>query len=147
MLTGQKIAELRMNAGLTQEQLADKLYVTRTMVSKWERDICQPDYNTIVKIAEILAVSPDEIMSMNDAVFNELYSFLSDTDSNDLLKDLNDFLSTLNRRDRSIFIRRYYFLEDINVIAENYGIKESNVRTVLMRTRRKLKKYLKEMIR
>lgn len=147
MLTGQKIAELRMNAGFTQEQLAEKLYVTRTMVSKWERDICQPDYNTVVKIAEILAVSPDEIMSMNDAVFNELYSFLSDTDSNDLLKDLNDFLSTLNRRDRSIFIRRYYFLEDINVIAENYGIKESNVRTVLMRTRKKLKKYLKEMIR
>lgn len=146
MLTGQKIAELRANMGLSQEQLAEKLYVTRAMVSKWERGICLPDYNMILKIAEILSVSPDEIMSRNDAVLNELYSFLSDTDSNDLLKDLNDFLSTLNGRDRSVFIRRYYYLEDINTIAENYNITESNVRTVLMRTRKKFKKYLERMI-
>lgn len=146
MLTGQKIAELRANMDLSQEQLAEKLYVTRAMVSKWERGICLPDYNMILKIAEILSVSPDEIMSRNDAVLNELYSFLSDTDSNDLLKDLNDFLSTLNGRDRSVFIRRYYYLEDINTIAENYNITESNVRTVLMRTRKKFKKYLERMI-
>lgn len=146
MLTGQKIAELRTNMDLSQEQLAEKLYVTRAMVSKWERGICLPDYNMILKIAEILSVSPDEIMSRNDAVLNELYSFLSDTDSNDLLKDLNDFLSTLNGRDRSVFIRRYYYLEDINTIAENYNITESNVRTVLMRTRKKFKKYLERMI-
>lgn len=146
MLTGQKIAELRTNMGLSQEQLAEKLYVTRAMVSKWERGICLPDYNMVLKIAEILSVSPDEIMSRNDAVLNELYSFLSDTDSNDLLKDLNDFLSTLNGRDRSVFIRRYYYLEDINTIAENYNITESNVRTVLMRTRKKFKKYLERVI-
>lgn len=146
MLTGQKIAELRANMDLSQEQLAEKLYVTRAMVSKWERGICLPDYNMILKIAEILSVSPDEIMSRNDAVLNELYSFLSDTDSDDLLKDLNDFLSTLNGRDRSVFIRRYYYLEDINTIAENYNITESNLRTVLMRTRKKFKKYLERMI-
>ena len=145
MLTGQRIADLRKKAGITQDQLAEKLYVTREMVSKWERDISQPDYSMVEKIAEILSVSPDKIMSRNDAILNELYSFLSDTDSNDLLKDLNDFLSTLNRRDRSVFIRRYYYLESNSTIAENYGISESNVRTILMRTRKKFKKYLKEM--
>ena len=140
--TGRKIAELRMKAALTQEQLAEKLYVTRAMISKWERNISQPDYHTVVRIAEILSVSPDEILRREDAVINELYRFLSDADSSDLLKDLNCFLSTLNSRSRSIFIRRYYFLEDISTIAEHYGLKESNVRTVLMRTRKKLKKYL-----
>ena len=145
MLTGQKIAELRIKAGLTQEQLADRLYVTRTMVSKWERDICQPDRNTILKMADIFSVSPDEIMSVEDAVINELFKLVSDTDSRDLLKDLNEFLSTLNSRDRSVFIRRYYYFEDISVIAENYGIKEGNVRTVLMRTRKKFRKYLEGM--
>ena len=145
MLTGQRIADLRTKAGITQEQLAEKLYISREMVSKWERDISQPDYSMVEKIAEILSVSPDKIMSRNDAILNELYSFLSDTDSNDLLKDLNDFLSTLNRRDRSVFIRRYYYLESNSTIAENYGISESNVRTILMRTRKKFKKYLKEM--
>ena len=145
MLTGQIIAELRIKAGLTQEQLADKLYVTRTMVSKWERDICQPDRNTILKMADIFSVSPDEIMSVEDAVINELFKLVSDTDSRDLLKDLNEFLSTLNSRDRSVFIRRYYYFEDISVIAENYSIKEGNVRTVLMRTRKKFRKYLEGM--
>ena len=145
MLTGQRIADIRTKAGITQEQLAEKLYISREMVSKWERDISQPDYSMVEKIAEILSVSPDKIMSRNDAILDELYSFLSDTDSNDLLKDLNDFLSTLNRRDRSVFIRRYYYLESNSSIAENYGISESNVRTILMRTRKKFKKYLKEM--
>ena len=145
MLTGQRIADLRTKAGITQEQLAEKLYISREMVSKWERDISQPDYSMVEKIAEILSVSPDKIMSRNDAILDELYSFLSDTDSNDLLKDLNEFLSTLNRRDRSVFIRRYYYLESNSSIAENYGISESNVRTILMRTRKKFKKYLKEM--
>ena len=145
MLTGQRIADLRTKAGITQDQLAEKLYVTREMVSKWERDISQPDYSMVEKIAEVLSVSPDQIMSRNDAILNELYSFLSDTDSNDFLKDLNDFLSTLNLRDRSVFIRRYYYLESNSTIAENYGISESNVRTILMRTRKKFKKYLKEM--
>ena len=84
-------------------------------------------------------------MSVEDAVINELYSFISDADSDDLLKDLNEFLSTLNSRDRSVFIRRYYYFEDISVIAENYGIKEGNVRTVLMRTRKKFRKYLEGM--
>ena len=107
--TGRKIAELRMKAALTQEQLAEKLYVTRAMISKWERNISQPDYHTVVRIAEILSVSPDEILRREDAVINELYRFLSDADSSDLLKDLNCFLSTLNSRSRSIFIRRYFF--------------------------------------
>ena len=84
-------------------------------------------------------------IGLQNFVKNELYSFLSDTDSNDLLKDLNDFLSTLNLRDRSVFIRRYYYLESNITIAENYGISESNVRIILMRTRKKFKNYLKEM--
>ena len=146
MLIGQKIADLRSDAGLTQEQLADRLYVTRAMVSKWERDICKPDYGMIEKIAAAHSVEPDEIISKSDAVLDELSSFLSDTESEDLINNLNSFLKTLNTRDRSVFIRRYYYLEDMTTIADKYRIKESHVRTVLMRTRKKLKKYLKEMI-
>jgi len=142
MQTGHKIAEIRIKAGLTQEQLAEKLFVTRTMVSKWEREICLPDYNTVEKIAEVLSVSPDEIISRKEAVINELYDLLADTETSDLMDELNRFLSTLNDRDRSIFVRRYYFLEDSSTIADNYHIKDSLVRTVLMRTRKKLKKYL-----
>ena len=142
MTLGQFIHRRRKHLHMTQEQLAEKLFVTRTMVSKWEREICLPDYNTVEKIAEVLSVSSDEIISRKEAVINELYDLLADTETSDLMDELNRFLSTLNDRDRSIFVRRYYFLEDSSTIADNYHIKDSLVRTVLMRTRKKLKKYL-----
>ena len=61
------------------------------------------------------------------------------------MKDaVNGFLATLSVRDRAVFIRRYYRLEEPFEIGEKYGIKEDYVRTILMRVRKKLKKYLKE---
>ena len=67
MLTGQKIAKIRINAGLTQEQLAEQLFVTRVMVSKWERDISCPDIASIPRLAEELGVSLEELMRVNAA--------------------------------------------------------------------------------
>ncbi len=147
MLTGQKIAKLRQEANLTQEQLAEKLYITRELVSKWETGKRNPDYKMILKISEILNVKEEDIFSKSDGLLKELSDFIPDkynNNSTELTEAINTFLATLNVRDRSVFIRRYYFFEDISVIAEEYKIKESNVRTILMRTRRKLKKYFKE---
>lgn len=147
MLTGQKIAKLRIEANLTQEQLAEKLYITRELVSKWETGKRNPDYKMILKIAEIFNVKADDIFSKKDSLLKELSDFIPDKynkNSAELTAVLNIFLAELNVRDRCVFIRRYYFFEDVSVIAEEYKIKESNVRTILMRTRKKLKKYFKE---
>lgn len=146
MLTGQKIAQLRTEANLTQEQLAEKLYITRELVSKWENGKRNPDYKMILKIAEIFHVKTEDIFNYNNSLLSELSDFIPDKyneNSAELTTVLNAFLATINIRDRSIFIRRYYFFEDVPVIAEEYKIKESNVRTILMRTRQKLKKYFK----
>lgn len=43
---------------------------------------------------------------------------------------------------RKVFLRRYFYLEDIPSIAHRYDLTESNVRMLLSRTRKKLKKYL-----
>ena len=56
---------------------------------------------------------------------------------------VNDFLSSLSVRDRAVFVRRYYFFEDAAEIGAAYGISAGYVRTVLMRTRKKLKRYMK----
>ena len=147
-MTGHKIAMLRTQANLTQEQLAEKLYVTRELVSKWETGKRNPDYKTIVKLAEIFSVDTDEIINHNEFLFSELSEFLPDISNykSEKIKELlNSFLETLNIRDRSAFIRRYYFSEEISDIAKEYNIKESNVRTILMRTRKKLKKYFQEV--
>ena len=59
---GTKIAELRKQQGMTQLQLAEKMNVTDKAVSKWERDLSQPDINSIAKLADIFNVSIEELM-------------------------------------------------------------------------------------
>ena len=147
MQTGQKIAKLRIQAGLSQAQLADALFVSRELVSKWETGSNRPDRQMLEALAKIFSVPLNELIDIDAILSEELFSAFPDDYSPDpdVLKfDLNAFLETLNERDRSVFIRRYYRLEEPFEIGEKYGIKEDYVRTILMRVRRKLKKYLKE---
>ena len=65
---GQKIAELRKAKNMTQLELANKLSITDKAVSKWERDISCPDINTFPKLAELLGVSVDELLKVNNAI-------------------------------------------------------------------------------
>ena len=60
---GETIATLRKEKGMTQSQLAEKMNVTDKAVSKWERDLSCPDINTISKLAEVLGVSVEELLT------------------------------------------------------------------------------------
>ncbi len=147
MQTSQIITTLRNKAGLSQSQLADALFVTRDLVSKWETGKRLPEFKMILDIAKLFSVEPETLIDKNSILTNELSSLLPDgypSDCETLKRDLNLFLGTLRERDRSVFIRRYYFFEDPNQIGEEYGIRANYVRTILTRTRRKLQKYLKE---
>lgn len=148
MQTGQKIAKLRIQAGLSQAQLADALFVSRELVSKWETGSNRPDRKMLEALAKIFSVPLNELIDIDAILSEELSSAFPDDYSPDpdILKfDLNAFLETLNERDASVFIRRYYRMEEPFEIGEKYGIKEDYVRTILMRVRKKLKKYLKEV--
>ena len=61
--TGQLIAELRKEKGLTQKQLAEALNVTDKAVSKWERGLSFPDISMLEPISELLGVSIMEILA------------------------------------------------------------------------------------
>lgn len=60
---GERIASLRKKAGLTQEELAEKLGISPQAVSKWENDISCPDIMSIPNVAKILGVSTDTLLS------------------------------------------------------------------------------------
>ncbi len=60
---GEKIKQLREEKGMTQQTMAEKLYVTRQAVSRWECGARYPDLLTAKKIAQILEVSIDELLS------------------------------------------------------------------------------------
>lgn len=55
---------------------------------------------------------------------------------------ISRFLRTQPRREQSIFLRRYFYLESVREIARRYGLREANVLQILSRTRRRLKGYL-----
>lgn len=58
----ENLIALRKAAGLTQEQLASKLYVTRQAVSKWERAESAPDLETLAALCELYSVTLDELI-------------------------------------------------------------------------------------
>jgi RNA polymerase sigma-70 factor (ECF subfamily) len=55
---------------------------------------------------------------------------------------LNKFVSSLPDETQRVFIRRYWYTSSISEIARDYSMKEGNVAVLLLRTRKKLKKYL-----
>ena len=64
------------------------------------------------------------------------------TEEKELIRLINTFLDGLNRRDRDIFMRRYWHMDSIAEIAKRHGISESSVKSNLFRARKKLKKAL-----
>ena len=59
----EKLQELRKQKGLTQEELAEQLYVSRTAISKWESGRGFPNIESLKAIAKIFCVSLDELLS------------------------------------------------------------------------------------
>lgn len=59
----EKLQELRKNKGLTQEELAEILYVSRTAISKWESGRGMPSIESLKAISKFFAVTLDELLS------------------------------------------------------------------------------------
>ena len=60
---GARIAELRKEKGLTQEELAKQLGISSQAVSKWEKDISCPDIMILPSLAKILGVSIETLLT------------------------------------------------------------------------------------
>lgn len=66
MTFGQKIKKLRNENNLTQEELAEKIFVTRTAISKWETDNGYPSIDSLKTISNLFNVSIDDLVSDAD---------------------------------------------------------------------------------
>ncbi len=141
------ITALRTKAALSQQELADRLYVSRELVSKWETGSRIPDFGTIGAIAGVFRVSPEAIADRNALVFRELSDCVPQGISlpeEELTGLLERFLARIPVREGDVFLNRYYFLKNTAEIAAKYRLGENHVRSILSKTRRKLAKYLKE---
>ncbi|MCL2360486.1 MAG: helix-turn-helix domain-containing protein [Defluviitaleaceae bacterium] len=64
MLIAKNIRQLRLDSGLTQEELAAQLGVTGQAVSKWEREECYPDITLLPGLANCFDITVDELLGM-----------------------------------------------------------------------------------
>lgn len=62
---GNRIRKYRKDRGLTQEQLADKINVSKGRVSNWEQGINRPDADVLADICRVLNVSPSDLLNVH----------------------------------------------------------------------------------
>ena len=77
MTLGEKIREARRKCGFSQEQLAEKMSVSRSAVAKWETDKGLPDVGNLKTLARLLQVSVDHLLdeaqTVDESVIREAY--------------------------------------------------------------------------
>ena len=64
----EKLQELRKQNGLTQEELSEKIYVSRTAISKWESGRGYPNIESLKAIAKFFSVTVDELLSTDEVL-------------------------------------------------------------------------------
>ena len=62
MKTNEKLKEIRKISGMTQEELADKLNVSRQTISKWEKGLSTPDLEMAIQFCDLFQISLDELL-------------------------------------------------------------------------------------
>ena len=72
MTIGEKITRLRTAAGISQEQLAEKISVSRQSVSKWEMDQALPQIDKVLQLCELFDISADELLQDKIAIQPEV---------------------------------------------------------------------------
>ncbi len=71
MNLGDRLFELRKSKNLTQDDVAEKLNVTRQTISKWETNQSTPDFDKIVPLCDLYGISPNELLTGNYDVSND----------------------------------------------------------------------------
>ena len=69
MELNEKLQELRKSKGMTQEELAEVLYVSRTAISKWESGRGTPSIESLKQISALFSVSIDDLLSAEKVLF------------------------------------------------------------------------------
>lgn len=96
MELNEKLQELRKNKGLTQEELAATLYVSRTAVSKWESGRGLPSIDSLKQISAFFDVSIDDLLSADKALsLAEQENKASQRSFCDLLLGISDLCAIL----------------------------------------------------
>lgn len=121
MYVGDKILELRKSKGYSQEDIANKLNVSRQTISKWETNQSTPDFDKIVPLCNLFGIPTDELL------MNKAQSEIKKDDKVEE-KSSQENISYDNKRKRAFSICLSIFLYFLSVMwiifSEGIGIPE-----------------------
>ena len=124
MELGKKIRQLRFKAGLTQEQLAEKLGIAPQSVSKWENAVAMPDITALPLIAEVFGVSIDDLFDLTaEQRFNRIENRMDMEEElpPDVFLEYEEFLKTRladpRHKKRSAELMAYLYWHRMNSYA------------------------------
>ena len=98
----EQLKKLRQEKNISQEELAQKLFISRQAISKWENGDATPDLENLAKLAELLSVTIDELVTGKEPVVKVVekiekpmnaWEFLNEESKRPLSK--NDIVSLL----------------------------------------------------
>lgn len=90
MTTGEKLALLRKKKGMTQEELAEALQVSRQSVSRWEMDAAFPETDKLIKLSKLFECSIDFLL--NDSIQESEKSIAKMSDTDFTVRDCHQFI-------------------------------------------------------
>ena len=108
MELNQKLQELRKQKGLTQEELAEALYVSRTAISKWESGRGVPNIDSLKAISKYLSVSLDDLLSGEELLT------IAEDDSKQRENHIRDLIFGLLDCGVSMLLFLPFFAETVN---------------------------------
>ncbi len=90
----------RLKAGMTQEELAAAVHVTQGSISQWERGMTNPDFKTLILLADVLCVSVDELIGRNSHGVEDNIEALNDEE-----KELLTIFRSVNRTGKDTILQ------------------------------------------
>ena len=116
MTLGEKIKEARKQCGLSQEQLAEKMAVSRSAVAKWEANNGLPDVDNLKALAQLLNVSIDYLLDdgevIDEVVMREPYN-------------LSDYGKGIKKKKKDRVIRERFPDAEIHTLLGNLKLSKS----------------------
>ena len=112
----EKLQELRKQKGLTQEELAASLYVSRTAISKWESGRGYPNIESLKDIAKFFSVTVDELLSTDEVLT------IAEEDSRRKEKHFRDLMYGLLDICIALLLFLPFFAEDADGIIQSVSL-------------------------
>lgn len=72
MKIGDKLKKARMDKNLTQEEVAEKIFVSRQSISNWENNKTYPDIGNVIALSDLYQISLDELLKGSDNFMEHL---------------------------------------------------------------------------